>query len=99
LQNLIERAVILANDGVLPNPLRSSAPETTTWSVARSTLAEVERGMILRVLENRNWKIGGATGAASELGLKRTTLIYKMKKLGISRSTEEKQALPESGTQ
>src|SRR5580658_6124571 len=89
LQNLIERAVILANDGVLPNPLRSSGPETTTWSVARSTLAEVERSMILRVLENRNWKIGGAKGAASELGLKRTTLIYKMKKLGISRSMEE----------
>jgi formate hydrogenlyase transcriptional activator len=97
LHNLIERAVILANDGVLPNPLRSSAPETTTWSVARSTLAEVERGMILRVLENRNWVIGGARGAASELGLKRTTLIYKMKRLGISRSMQEKQALPESG--
>jgi transcriptional regulator with GAF, ATPase, and Fis domain len=98
LQNLIERAVILANDGVLPNPLRSSAPETTTWSIAMNTLAEVERGIILRVLENRGWVIGGARGAASELGLKRTTLIYKMKKLGISRSRQERQALPESGT-
>jgi len=98
LQNLIERAVILAIDGVLPNPLRSSPSEITTWSDARSTLAEVERGIILRVLENRNWVIGGAKGAAFELGLKRTTLIYKMKKLGISRSMEEKQALPESGT-
>jgi formate hydrogenlyase transcriptional activator len=98
LQNLIERAVILANDGVLPNPLRSSAPETITWSIAMNTLAEVERGIILRVLENRNWVIGGAQGAASELGLKRTTLLYKMRKLGIARSFQEKQALPESGT-
>jgi transcriptional regulator with GAF, ATPase, and Fis domain len=98
LQNLIERAVILANDGVLPNPLRSSVPETTTWSVARSTLAEVERGIILRVLENRGWVIGGANGAAAKLGLKRTTLLYKIRKLGITRSMQAKQALPTSGT-
>jgi transcriptional regulator with GAF, ATPase, and Fis domain len=90
--------VILANDGVLPNPLRSSVPETTTWSVARSTLAEVERGIILRVLENRGWVIGGANGAAAKLGLKRTTLLYKIRKLGITRSMQAKQALPTSGT-
>jgi len=57
--------------------------------VARSILAEVERGMILRVLENRNWMIGGAKGAAAELGLKRTALIYKMKRLGVSRSVRQ----------
>jgi DNA-binding NtrC family response regulator len=61
LQNLIERAVILADDGVLPNPLGSVSPQTITWSAARRTLAEVERGMILRVLENLGWVIGGPT--------------------------------------
>jgi len=98
LQNLIERSVILANDGVLPNPLHSSASETTTWSIAMNTLAEVERGIILRVLESRGWVIGGANGAAAKLGLKRTTLLYKMTKLGITRGMQAKQALPTSGT-
>ncbi len=86
LQNLIERAVILSNDGVLPNPL----PATETQSVIISpsgvtTLRESERSLILNTLESVGWVIGGRKGAASRLGLKRTTLIHKMKKLGISR--------------
>ena len=86
LQNLIERAVILSNDGVLPNPL----PATETQSVIISpsgatTLRESERSLILKTLESVGWVIGGRKGAASRLGLKRTTLIHKMKKLGISR--------------
>jgi transcriptional regulator with GAF, ATPase, and Fis domain len=85
LQNLIERAVILANDGVLPNPLPlAGAPEIFTVPAA-TTLRDSERTLILRTLEAVRWVIGGPKGAATKLGLKRTTLIHKMKKLGISR--------------
>jgi formate hydrogenlyase transcriptional activator len=90
LQNLIERAVILSNDGVLPNPLppvgiqrvtvASAAPATSSIS-----LRDSERNLILRTLEAVGWVIGGPKGAATRLGLKRTTLIHKMQKLGISR--------------
>lgn len=85
LQNLIERAVILANDTVLPNPLPLFSPDTINWCGGRKTLLDVERGYILRVLNERGWIIGGANGAAAKLGLKRTTLLAKMKKLGIDR--------------
>jgi len=84
LQNLIERAVILSNDGVLPNPL----PTTKAVSVNNSrptTLRDSEHSLILRTLEIAGWVIGGPKGAAARLGLKRTTLIHKMQKLGISR--------------
>ena len=85
LQNLIERAVILSNDGVLPNPLPK--PETRKFATtpAAITLRDTERSVILRTLEAVGWVIGGPKGAASRLGLKRTTLIHKMQKLGISR--------------
>jgi formate hydrogenlyase transcriptional activator len=89
LQNLIERAVILANDGVLPNPLPPTGTEEITVAPAQSTLKDSERALILRTLEAAGWLIGGPTGAAAKLGLKRTTLISKMKKLGISRPTRQ----------
>ena len=85
LQNLIERAVILANDGVLPNPLPPTSAEIITISPAQTTLKDSERALILRTLEEADWLIGGPAGAAAKLGLKRTTLISKMKKLGILR--------------
>jgi formate hydrogenlyase transcriptional activator len=90
LQNLIERAVILSNDGVLPNPLPAAGTHvvaigSTTAVVPVATLKESERTLILRTLERVGWVIGGPKGAASKLGLKRTTLIHKMQKLGISR--------------
>jgi formate hydrogenlyase transcriptional activator len=93
LQNLIERAVILSNDGVLPNPLpatgvhRVAAALTTTASATpdATTLRDSEHALILRTLEGVGWIIGGPKGAAQRLGLKRTTLIHKMQKLGISR--------------
>jgi transcriptional regulator with GAF, ATPase, and Fis domain len=85
LQNLIERAVILANDGVLPNPL----PVSERWSPIRlpavTRLSEVERTLILKTLHGVGWVVGGQYGAAAKLGMKRTTLIDKMKKLGIER--------------
>ena len=83
LQNLIERAVILSCDGVLPNPLPSNHQETVTVVSNSTTLKEVGRALILQALEAAGWMIGGPEGAAVKLGLKRTTLIYKMKKLGI----------------
>ena len=86
LQNLIERAVILSNDGVLPNPLPAAGTFALTASPAATTLKDSERILILRTLESVGWVIGGPKGAAGKLGLKRTTLIHKMQKLGISRS-------------
>jgi len=85
LQNLIERAVILSCDGVLPNPLPSNHQETVTVVSNSTTLKEVGRALILQALAAAGWMIGGPEGAAVKLGLKRTTLIYKMKKLGIVR--------------
>jgi formate hydrogenlyase transcriptional activator len=86
LQNLIERAVILSNDGVLPNPLPTTETEQrAAISPAATTLRDSERTLILRTLETVGWIIGGPKGAAAKLGLKRTTLIHKMQKLGISR--------------
>jgi transcriptional regulator with GAF, ATPase, and Fis domain len=85
LQNLVQRAVILANDGVLPNPLPSNHFETVTVTSRSAALREVDRALILQALDAADWMIGGPEGAAAKLGLKRTTLFYKMKKLGISR--------------
>lgn len=94
LQNLIERAVILSNDGVLPNPLPAQMPRPVAAvapaaSPTGTTLKDSERNLILRTLEAVGWVIGGPKGAAARLGLKRTTLIHKMQKLGISRPSLE----------
>jgi formate hydrogenlyase transcriptional activator len=85
LQNLIERALILSNDGVLPNPLLTAETQAVAQSPPRTTLSDSERNLILQTLETVGWVIGGPHGAAAKLGLKRTTLIAKMQKLGISR--------------
>jgi transcriptional regulator with GAF, ATPase, and Fis domain len=94
LQNLIERAVILANDRVLPNPLPASktiAPCVVASIVKHSestipkTFRDSARDLILQALDASEWVVGGSKGAATKLGLKRTTLIDKMKKLGIQR--------------
>jgi transcriptional regulator with GAF, ATPase, and Fis domain len=86
LQNLIERAVILSNDGVLPNPLPIAESEQhTAISAGATTLRDSERSLIQQTLEGVGWVIGGPKGAAAKLGLKRTTLIHKMQKLGIAR--------------
>src|SRR6266404_2813379 len=87
LQNLIERAVILSNDGVLPNPLPPAGTRGIAIASATpvTTLRASEHTLIRRTLEEVSWVIGGPKGAAAKLGLKRTTLIHKMQKLGISR--------------
>jgi transcriptional regulator with GAF, ATPase, and Fis domain len=96
LQNLIERAVIRSNEGVLPNPLpavenNAANPlpavenNPVTQLSAQGTFSDSTRAVILQALKATGWVIGGTGGAAARLGLKRTTLIAKMKKLGISR--------------
>jgi formate hydrogenlyase transcriptional activator len=87
LQNFIERAVILTPGTVLQvpiNDLKSSAAIPVSTS---NTLEDMEREHILQVLRETGAVIGGPKGAAARLGLKRTTLLSKMEKLGISRST------------
>lgn len=88
LQNFIERAVILSPHTVL----RAPTAELESFSLPRESglpltgLEEVQRDHIVRALEASNWVVGGLSGAASRLGMKRTTLLYKMRKLGITRS-------------
>ena len=96
LQNLIERAVILADDGVLPNPLPPIGSERVIATPAAPTLKDSERVAILRTLESTDWVIGGSNGAAVRLGVNRTTLINKMKRLGISRPQRDDSQLAPS---
>ena len=85
LQNLIERAVILSDNGVLPNPLPRSHEGAVTTVPAEGSLRDSERVLILKTLRAVGGMVGGPRGAAARLGLKRTSLITKMKKLGIYR--------------
>ena len=89
LQNFIERAVILSPHTVLRAPVSELeafrvAPQERATSM--SDLAQVERDHILRALESSNWVVGGRNGAAQRLGMKRTSLVYRMKKLRIAPS-------------
>src|SRR6516164_6603545 len=87
LQNFVERAVILSPHAILRAPISELEPFHTPkeGTVLINGLAEVERDHILRALEASDWVIGGRNGAAERLGMKRTSLVYRMKKLGISR--------------
>jgi formate hydrogenlyase transcriptional activator len=83
LQNVIERAVILSEDGILRVPRMEPNRQIESSHAGGNTLNEMERDYILEVLAETEWIIGGPNGAARHLGLPRTTLISKMKKLGI----------------
>ena len=83
LQNVIERAVILAAEGVLRIPFFEAKRDIQTGTTNGTTLEEVERDHIVHVLDETGWQIGGPSGAARYLGIPRTTLISKMKRLGI----------------
>lgn len=85
LQNLVERAVILSNDGLLTNTTPPAMAQAPSVFPGQPTLRDSERVLILQALEEVGWVIGGAAGAAAKLGLPRTTLLSKMSKLGISR--------------
>ncbi|HEY0566032.1 MAG TPA: sigma 54-interacting transcriptional regulator [Terriglobales bacterium] len=92
LQNLIERAVILSHGHTLNVPiaeLQSGLPAERRREASEAnggdTLEHAEREHILRVLKDSGWKLAGERGAAARLGMARTTLLYRMKKLGIER--------------
>jgi len=85
LQNLMERAVLLSPGPSLRVPLTDIAVFDGDEAVDGSALERVQRELILQTLRECNWVVGGAGGAAAKLGLKRTTLTYKITKLGISR--------------
>jgi formate hydrogenlyase transcriptional activator len=96
LQNLIERAVINSDQEILANPFATldakilvPNPINTTpvapTSAYPGAFRDAQRSLILQALHTAGWIVGGPRGAAARLGLKRTTLISKMKKLGISR--------------
>jgi formate hydrogenlyase transcriptional activator len=88
LQNVIERAVILSKGSTLqvsPGDLRSPVVTDLAPADAPITLNEAEREHIVEALRQANWVLGGPKGAAARLGMKRTTLHWKMQKLGISR--------------
>jgi formate hydrogenlyase transcriptional activator len=103
LQNVIERAVITSEGPVLRVPLqdlkhRSGNGSSTIASNSlggyqrqspRTELEEAERKRILSVLEQTNWVVAGPNGAAVRLGMKRSTLQFRMRKMGISRTREQ----------
>ncbi len=84
LQNYVERGVILSKDGVFD----AAPPEECNPAKVlkgNATLEDKIRQEILTACQRSHWRLGGPNGAAERLGLKRTTLFYKMKKLGIAR--------------
>ncbi len=94
LQNVIERAVILSKNGVLRSPDLQKVEEPAPVAggplqVADpdkpKTLVEAEREYINQILRKTNWVLSGRDGAAVKLGIPRTTLLYKMRQLGIPR--------------
>jgi formate hydrogenlyase transcriptional activator len=90
LENVIERAVILSPGPVLrlsPRDLNSRVPPDQSAD-RYQTLEEVERNHILRTLKETRWILSGPSGAASRLGLNRSTLYFRMKKLGVARSVD-----------
>jgi formate hydrogenlyase transcriptional activator len=96
LQNLVERAVILSRDGVLPNPLFQRRTGPINVSIQRPqayqlsmTSEDSDRALIMETLEQVGWVVGGLRGAAAKLGLKRTTLLAKMRRLGILRPIDQ----------
>jgi formate hydrogenlyase transcriptional activator len=89
LQNLIERSVILTDGLILHRPLvaQQKTFRRDIQTPAR-TLADAEREHILKSLRETGWVIGGPDGAAARLSVRRTTLLYKMRQLGISRPAD-----------
>ena len=97
LQNLIERAVILSPGPVLRVPLGDLEGRATAGqhNGKAQTLEEAERGHIVATLTDTNWVVAGTRGAAARLGMNRSTLQFRMKKLGIVRSKAEPTYLPQ----
>jgi formate hydrogenlyase transcriptional activator len=83
LQNFVERAVLFSPGSALRLPLDLKQTVKQRSESTSRTLADADREHILETLKQTDWLIGGQDGAANRLGLPRTTLIYKMRKLGI----------------
>jgi len=98
LQNVIERAVIMSpgTELLLP-PIELKSLITRDSPQAPRTLVEAERAHILEALRQVNWVVAGRNGAASRLGVARTTLVYRMRKLGINPEKIREIDLPASG--
>jgi formate hydrogenlyase transcriptional activator len=88
LQNFIERAVILSQGKTLSAPIFELTRPRESSSAPPVTLEDAEREHILQALRETQWVLGGSSGAANRLGMPRTTLIYKMRRLGIGRQPE-----------
>jgi formate hydrogenlyase transcriptional activator len=88
LQNFIERSVILTPGNVLRPPLTSLNNGAAAESTGAITLEDAERDHILKTLEQTRWVVSGPNGAATRLGIKRSTLYFRMQKLGISRTNK-----------
>jgi len=86
LQNFIERSVILSPGAVLRPPLQELKKSSTTEPQGAVTLEEAERDHICKTLQSTRWVVAGPHGAAARLGIKRSTLYFRMQRLGISRS-------------
>jgi formate hydrogenlyase transcriptional activator len=89
LQNFIERSVILSSGTVLRAPLSSLKSAAATGAQEAVTLEEAERDHIRKILEQTRWVVSGPNGAAARLGIKRSTLYFRMQKLGISRTKKD----------
>src|SRR5215813_4520274 len=87
LQNVIEREVVMSVDGTLRPAVFEVQRSIRVSSSSSRTLEEVERAHILTVLKETSWVIGGPEGAAKRLGINRSTLTFRMRKLGIVRPT------------
>jgi formate hydrogenlyase transcriptional activator len=89
LQNFIERSVILSDGTVLRPPLAELKHSVGAESPGATTLLDAERDHILKVLRQTRWVVAGPSGAAARLGMKRSTLYFRMQKLGISRVSND----------
>jgi len=89
LQNFIERSVILTSSNVLHPPLASLKSAADVESLGAITLEDAERDHIRKTLEQTRWVVAGPNGAAARLGIKRSTLYFRMQKLGISRTKRD----------
>jgi formate hydrogenlyase transcriptional activator len=88
LQNFIERSVIVSSGNVLHPPLTSLKSAAAAESIGAITMEDAERDHILKTLEQTRWVVSGPNGAAARLGIKRSTLYFRMQKLGISRTNK-----------
>jgi formate hydrogenlyase transcriptional activator len=90
LEHLIERAVIVSQGPVLVIDESNPLPSHADGKESPRTLADAERTHIIQALIQRNWVLAGKQGAAARLGMKRSTLQHRMKKLGITRPARRK---------